>query len=78
MLFQRLFFTEPELAYCGITMEAEAREKGYEIDVARFPWSASGRALTLDATDGLTKMVIEKESGRLLGVGIVGEGRGGN
>ena len=68
-------FTEPELAYCGL-MEAEAREEGYEIDVARFPWSASGRALTLDASEGLTKMVIEKESGRLLGVGIVGESAG--
>ena len=68
-------YTEPEIAYCGL-MEAEAREEGYDIEAARFPWSASGRALTLNATEGLTKMVIEKKSARLLGVGIVGEGAG--
>ena len=68
-------FTEPEIAYCGL-MEREAEEQGYDIRVARFPWSASGRALTLNAIEGLTKMVMDKKSTRLLGVGIVGEGAG--
>ncbi|MCK5572094.1 MAG: dihydrolipoyl dehydrogenase, partial [Bacteroidetes bacterium] len=44
--------------------------------VAKFPWSASGRALSFDRTDGLTKLVIEPESERVLGVGIVGAGAG--
>jgi dihydrolipoamide dehydrogenase len=64
-------FTDPELAWCGLT-ETEARAKGIQIEVARFPWAASGRALTLDRPDGLTKLVIEPESERVLGVGIVG------
>jgi dihydrolipoamide dehydrogenase len=68
-------FTDPELAWCGLT-ETEAKEKGIKVEVARFPWTASGRALTLDRTDGLTKLVIEPESERVLGVGIVGEGAG--
>jgi dihydrolipoamide dehydrogenase len=68
-------FTDPELAWCGLT-EAEAREKGLEVQVAKFPWSASGRALSFDRTDGLTKLVIEPETERILGVGIVGAGAG--
>lgn len=68
-------FTDPEVAWCGLT-ETEAKEKGIQVQVARFPWAASGRALTLDRTDGLTKLVIEPESERVLGVGIVGAGAG--
>jgi dihydrolipoamide dehydrogenase len=68
-------FTDPEVAWCGLT-EAEAKEKGIEVEVARFSWAASGRALTLDRTDGLTKLIIEPESERLIGVGIVGHGAG--
>jgi dihydrolipoamide dehydrogenase len=68
-------FTDPELAWCGLT-EAEAKEKGVKYEVAKFPWSASGRALTFDRTDGLTKMLMDPESGRVLGVGIVGAGAG--
>jgi dihydrolipoamide dehydrogenase len=68
-------FTDPEVAWCGLT-ESEAKEKGIQVEVARFPWAASGRALTLDRTDGLTKLVIEPETGRVLGVGIVGSGAG--
>ncbi len=68
-------FTEPELAWCGLT-EAEARAKGLRVEVAKFPWSASGRALTFDRTDGLTKLIVEPETERLLGVGIVGHGAG--
>ncbi len=68
-------FTDPELAWCGLT-EAEAREKGIEVEVAKFPWGASGRALTFDRTDGLTKLVIDPKTERILGVGIVGLGAG--
>ncbi len=68
-------FTDPELAWCGLT-ESEARQKGLEVEIAKFPWSASGRALTFDRTDGLTKLVVEPETERILGVGIVGSGAG--
>jgi len=56
--------------------EAEARAKGITIEVAKFPWGASGRALTFDRPDGLTKLIIDPESERLLGVGVVGHGAG--
>ncbi|HYV27839.1 MAG TPA: dihydrolipoyl dehydrogenase [Candidatus Eisenbacteria bacterium] len=68
-------FTEPEVAWCGLT-EAEAKAKGIPIEIAKFPWAASGRALTFDRTEGLTKLVIDPESERILGVGIVGHGAG--
>jgi dihydrolipoamide dehydrogenase len=68
-------FTDPELAWCGLT-EAEAREKGIKFEVTKFPWAASGRALSFDRTDGLTKLIIDPESERVLGVGIVGHGAG--
>ncbi len=68
-------FTDPELAWCGVT-EAEARAKGMTVEVAKFPWSASGRALTFDRPDGMTKLVIDPETERILGVGIVGHGAG--
>jgi dihydrolipoamide dehydrogenase len=68
-------FTDPEIAWCGLT-EAEAKEKGVNHVVAKFPWSASGRALTFDRTDGLTKMIIDPETDRVLGVGISGAGAG--
>ena len=53
-----------------------AKQKGIEISVAKFPWAASGRALTLDRADGLTKLVMDPETERVLGVGIVGQGAG--
>jgi len=68
-------FTDPEIAWCGLT-EGEARMKGIRVDIAKFPWTASGRALSFDRTDGLTKMVIEPDTERILGVGIVGAGAG--
>jgi dihydrolipoamide dehydrogenase len=68
-------FTDPEVAWCGLT-ETEANQKGIEIKVAKFLWGASGRALTLDRPDGLTKLIVEPETERLLGVGIVGVGAG--
>ncbi|HUJ10973.1 MAG TPA: dihydrolipoyl dehydrogenase [Verrucomicrobiae bacterium] len=68
-------FTDPEVAWCGLT-ETEAKEKGTTVKVARFPWTASGRALTFDRPDGLTKLVIDPETERILGAGIVGHGAG--
>ena len=68
-------FTDPELAWCGLT-EAEAQQAKREITVARFPWGASGRALTLDRPDGMTKLILDPASERVLGVGIVGPGAG--
>lgn len=68
-------FTNPELAWCGLT-ETEARSKGLDVKVVRFPWAASGRAMTMDETDGMTKLVIDPESERILGVGIAGHGAG--
>ena len=68
-------FTDPEVAWCGLT-ENEAKAKGILVKVAKFPWGASGRALTLDRTDGLTKLIIDPETERILGVGIVGHGAG--
>lgn len=64
-------FTDPEVAWCGLT-EAEARQQGIAVEVAKYPWSASGRALSLDRTDGLTKLIVEPDTERLLGVGLVG------
>ncbi len=68
-------FTEPELAWAGLT-EAEARSKGIAVEVVKFPWGASGRALAVDHPDGFTKLIIEPETERILGVGIVGHGAG--
>ena len=68
-------FTDPELAWAGLT-EAQAGKEQRQVRVAKFPWGASGRAITLDRTDGLTKLVIDRESERLLGVGLVGPGAG--
>jgi len=68
-------FTDPELAWCGLT-EAEAKERGVPYAVTKFPWAASGRAMSFDRTDGMTKMLIDPESERVLGVGIVGAGAG--
>jgi dihydrolipoamide dehydrogenase len=68
-------FTDPEVAWCGLG-ETEARVRGHEVRVARFAWAASGRAATLGRADGLTKLVADPGSGRLLGVGVVGPGAG--
>jgi dihydrolipoyl dehydrogenase len=68
-------YTDPEVAWAGLT-EIEAKEKGIKVKVARFPWAASGRARTMDRSDGLTKLIIDPETERILGVGIVGPGAG--
>jgi dihydrolipoamide dehydrogenase len=68
-------FTDPEIAWAGLT-ENEARDRGTPFEVARFPWAASGRATTLDRNDGLTKLILEPRTERILGVGIAGVGAG--
>ncbi len=68
-------FTDPEVAWCGLT-ETEAKREQVPVQVARFPWGASGRALTLDRQDGLTKLLLDPKTQRVLGVGIVGCGAG--
>ena len=68
-------YTDPEVAWTGLT-ETEARERGVEFDKATFPWAASGRALGIGRTEGLTKVLFERETGRLLGAGIVGRHAG--
>lgn len=72
-LIPAVIFTDPEIAWCGLT-ELEARAKNIPIHVARFPWSASGRAISFDRPDGMTKLLIEPETERVLGIGIVGAG----
>ena len=67
--------TEPEVAWCGLT-EAEAKGTNIAIEVVKFPWAASGRAITYDRTEGLTKLIVEPETERILGVGITGHGAG--
>lgn len=68
-------FTDPEIAWCGLT-ETDAKKENRAVTVARYPWGASGRAMTLDRTDGVTKLIIDTDTGRVLGVGIVGVGAG--
>jgi dihydrolipoamide dehydrogenase len=68
-------FTDPEVAWCGL-MEPEAQRAGRRVKIAKFQWAASGRAATLGRSDGLTKLVADAETGRILGVGIVGPGAG--
>jgi dihydrolipoamide dehydrogenase len=68
-------FTDPEVAWCGLT-ETEAKAQGRQVEIARFPWAALGRAVAIDRPDGVTKLVIEPGTERILGVGIVGSGAG--
>jgi dihydrolipoamide dehydrogenase len=68
-------FTDPEVAWCGVT-ETQAEKENRKIKVAKFPWAASGRAITLDRPEGMTKLIIDPETERVLGVGIVGAGAG--
>jgi dihydrolipoamide dehydrogenase len=68
-------FTDPEVAWCGLT-ETQAQNENREIKVAKFPWAASGRAVTLDRPEGMTKMIVDPHTERVLGLGIVGVGAG--
>ncbi len=68
-------FTDPEIAWCGLTQQ-EAERTGKKVKVTTFPWSASGRAETLSRKDGLTKLILEPDTGRILGVGMAGHNAG--
>ncbi len=68
-------FTDPEVAWCGLT-DTQAQKENREVKVAKFPWAASGRAMTLDRIEGMTKLIIDPQTERVLGVGIVGVGAG--
>ena len=68
-------FTDPEIAWCGLT-ETQAEKEKREVAVAKFPWAASGRAVTLDRPEGMTKLIVDPKTERVLGVGIVGAGAG--
>jgi dihydrolipoamide dehydrogenase len=68
-------FTDPEVAECGLS-EQQAAKENRRVKVAKFPWAASGRAVTLGHADGLTKLIIDPDTKTVLGVGIVGTGAG--
>ncbi len=68
-------FTDPEIAWCGLT-ETQAKAENRDCVVIRFPWAASGRAQSIGRTEGLTKLIVEPKTERVLGVGIVGAGAG--
>ncbi|MBI2419791.1 MAG: dihydrolipoyl dehydrogenase [Ignavibacteriales bacterium] len=68
-------FTDPEIAWAGLT-ETQARERGLKYEVAKFPWAASGRATTLDRNDGVTKLLIDSSTQRIIGIAICGAGAG--
>jgi dihydrolipoamide dehydrogenase len=68
-------FTDPEIAWCGLT-ETQSEKENREIKVAKFPWGASGRAVTIDRLEGMTKLIVDPKTERVLGVGIVGAGAG--
>jgi dihydrolipoamide dehydrogenase len=68
-------FTDPEIAWCGLT-ETQAAARGVAVRVAKFQWAAAGRPATLGRADGVTKLVVDPESGRMLGAGIAGAGAG--
>jgi len=70
-------FTDPEVAWCGLT-ETEAKKQGRKVEIAKFPWAAIGRAIAIDRPDGMTKLVIDPDTERILGVGLVGAGAGEN
>ena len=68
-------FTDPEVAWAGVT-ETQAKKEGRTVAVAQFPWAASGRAVAVGRTEGLTKWIIDPESERVIGCGIVGYAAG--
>jgi dihydrolipoamide dehydrogenase len=68
-------YTDPEVAWAGVT-ESEAKKRGIEIEKVSFPWAASGRALSIGRTEGVTKLIFDRETHRLIGAGIVGTNAG--
>jgi len=70
-----VIYTEPEIAVCGLS-EKEAKEKGIDYKVVKFPWPASGRAVAMNENSGFTKLLVHQENERILGAGIVGRNAG--
>ncbi len=68
-------FTDPEIAWCGLT-ETEARDAGRKVKTVKIPWRSIGRTLTLGRDDGMTKLIVDPETDRVLGVGLAGPGAG--
>lgn len=68
-------YTDPEVAWCGLT-EEQAKKQGVEYKKGAFPWAASGRALSMGASDGITKILFDKKTDRIIGAGIVGKNAG--
>ena len=75
MAIPAVVFTDPEIAWAGLT-EIQAKEQNIKYETAKFPWAASGRATTLGRSDGVTKLIIDPDTERILGVGICGPGAG--
>jgi dihydrolipoamide dehydrogenase len=70
-----VMFTDPEIAWCGLT-ESEAKAQDCDVFVTTFPWAASGRATSLGRNDGVTKLIMDPDTHRILGMGISGSGAG--
>ncbi len=70
-----VIYTDPEIAWCGLN-EAQAKKEKIEVQISRFPWSASGRATTLNASEGMTKILTDPSTQRILGMGLVGPNAG--
>ncbi len=68
-------FTDPEIAWCGLT-ETQAREQGLKVKTAKLPWRGNGRTLTLGREDGITKLIVDPDTDRLLGMAVAGPGAG--
>jgi dihydrolipoamide dehydrogenase len=68
-------FTDPEIAWAGVTAD-QAKREGRTVEIAQYPWQASGRAIANGRTDGLTKLIIDPATDRVIGCGIVGSGAG--
>jgi dihydrolipoamide dehydrogenase len=75
MAIPAVVFTDPEIAWAGLT-ENQAKEQKIDYEIAKFPWAASGRAVTLDRSDGVTKILVNPSTQRILGIGICGPGAG--
>ena len=75
MAIPAVVFTDPEVAWAGLT-EEQAKKDGREIEIAKYPWAASGKAQALGRTEGMTKMIVDPQTDRVLGVGIVGQNAG--
>lgn len=70
-----VIYTNPEIAWAGLT-ETKAKEEDREIKVVKYPWGASGRAVGMGSTEGVTKVIVDPETGRILGAGIAGKHAG--